>query len=118
MSLMKGWCMTRAVVRVVQAGEYFHVVGVVTKLLSNDKCSVDITAPTPMGIVELSQSWCEPVLPEKGDHVIVVGGDVDEEMMGKKGKLNNIDDTDAVVTVDNLGLQFFDMRDLCKYMPE
>ena len=32
------------------------------------------------------------------------------------GLLNNIDDTDAVVTVDDLGLQFFDMKDLCKYM--
>ena len=32
--------------------------------------------------------------------------------------LNNIDDTDAVVTVESLGLQFFDMRDLCKLIPK
>ena len=33
-------------------------------------------------------AWVEPVLPEKGDHVLIVGADVDEEMLGKSGNRN------------------------------
>ena len=116
-TLMQNWIQSRAVVRVKQQGAYYLVTGVVSSV-SGSMVSIDITNPTPMGIIEIAASSIEPVLPEKGDDVLVVGSDVDEEMMGKIGKLNNIDDTDAVVTVDGLGLQFFDMRDLCKYMPE
>ena len=108
----------RAVVRVKQQGEHYFRSGVVTSISSSSKmCSIDVTEPTPVGIIDVLQEWVEPVLPEKGDHVLIVGQDVDEEMLGKTGKLNNIDDTDAVVTVDKLGLQFFDMRDLCKVIP-
>merc|ERR1712166_706090 len=78
--------------------------------------SLVITNPTPMGIVEIESSYLEPVLPEIGDSVLVVGSDVDEEMMGQTGILNNIDEIDAVVTISSVGLQFFEMKELCKYV--
>jgi hypothetical protein len=117
-ALMNNWVQERAVVRIKQQGEHYYRSGVVTSVSPARMCSIDVTEPTPVGIIEVPQDWVEPVLPEKGDDVLIVGTDVDEEMKGKVGKLNNIDDTDAVVTVESLGLQFFDMRDLCKLIPK
>jgi hypothetical protein len=117
-TLMENWVKERAVVRVKKQGEHYFRSGVVTSISSTRMCSIDVTEPTPVGIIEVSESSVEPVRPQKGDHVLIVGHDVDEEMLGKIGTLNNIDDTDAVVTVNELGLQFFDMGDLCKLIPK
>ena len=116
--LVQNWVHVRAVVRVTKPGDTLGCTGVVTHIAAGRMCRIDVIEPASMGVIEVREKHLRPVLPQELDRVLIVGSNADRDLCGKQGTLNNVDDNDAVVTVDEQGLQFFEIHELCKLMPE
>ena len=117
-ALINNWVHERVCVRVRKEGPNFGCMGMVTQVMAGRMCRIDVLEPpSKRGVIDVREAHLEPEMPAKGDRVIVVGNEADPDMWGKQGMLNNLDESDAVVTIDVVGMQFFALHELCKLMP-
>ena len=116
-TLIDNWVRERACV-IVRNKTHLGCVGMVTEIMAGRMCRVDILEPeNKRGVIDVREAHLAPQLPSRADQVLIVGKSGDEDLWGRVGNLLNVQDNDAVVTFEDMGMHFFSLEELCKLMP-